>query len=217
MRSLCRVVLSLGAGQGGLLMSWRYDVVPGKEEAHRALVETRLRLLAERPQIVGAHLCRSDSAASAVQTAEKSAPAVPLDRVTSFSTRTVSTRYYGLLKVRSREGVEGIGFCYIGRTAGAFFAAIVEKLLAPLLIGKDSYAVEALWQAMYQESLLQGRAGIVMRAISVLDTALWDLNARTPQLHKNGRIILHQEPGLGFHFDEASVGKYAKWSTVRRS
>jgi L-alanine-DL-glutamate epimerase-like enolase superfamily enzyme len=31
---------------------------------------------------------------------------------------------------------------------------------------------------MYQETLLQGRAGSVMRAISILDIALWDLNAR---------------------------------------
>jgi hypothetical protein len=30
-----------------------------------------LRLLAERPQIVGAHLCLGDAAASSVQTAEK--------------------------------------------------------------------------------------------------------------------------------------------------
>jgi L-alanine-DL-glutamate epimerase-like enolase superfamily enzyme len=35
---------------------------------------------------------------------------------------------------------------------------------------------------MYQESLLQGRAGAVMRGISILDTALWDLNARTAKL-----------------------------------
>ena len=70
-RSLCRVALSLGPGQGGLMMSWRYDVEPGHEAAHRALIEARLRLLAERPQIVGAHLCLGDAAASAVQTEEK--------------------------------------------------------------------------------------------------------------------------------------------------
>jgi L-alanine-DL-glutamate epimerase-like enolase superfamily enzyme len=35
---------------------------------------------------------------------------------------------------------------------------------------------------MYQESLLQGRSGSVMRALSILDTALWDLNARTAKL-----------------------------------
>ena len=53
----------------------------------------------------------------------------------------------------------------------------VTKLLAPLLIGRDSADVEALWQELYQEVLLQGRAGVVMRALSILDTALWDLNA----------------------------------------
>lgn len=70
-RSLCRVALSLGAGEGGLMMAWRYDVAPDKAEAHRALVEAKLRLLAERPRIVGAHLCLGDTAASSVQTAEK--------------------------------------------------------------------------------------------------------------------------------------------------
>src|SRR5258708_701519 len=35
---------------------------------------------------------------------------------------------------------------------------------------------------MYQEALLQGRAGAVMRAISIIDTALWDRNARAAGL-----------------------------------
>ena len=70
-RSLCRVTLSLGAGQGGLLMTWRYDVAPERAASHRALVEARLREIAARPGIVGAHLCLGDTEASAVQTAEK--------------------------------------------------------------------------------------------------------------------------------------------------
>lgn len=70
-RSLCRVAPSLGTGQGGLLMIWRYDLAPGKDQEHRALVEAGLRALAERPGIVGAHLCLGDMEASSVQTAEK--------------------------------------------------------------------------------------------------------------------------------------------------
>jgi L-alanine-DL-glutamate epimerase-like enolase superfamily enzyme len=35
---------------------------------------------------------------------------------------------------------------------------------------------------MYQEALLQGRAGTVMRAISAIDIALWDRNARSAGL-----------------------------------
>jgi L-alanine-DL-glutamate epimerase-like enolase superfamily enzyme len=107
---------------------------------------------------------------------------VPLDNVTSFATRTVSARDYCLVKVRSTDGVEGIGFCYAGSTGGRIAHVAVEELLAPKLIGEDSLRVEGLWQEMYQESLLQGRSGSVMRGISILDTALWDLNARTAKL-----------------------------------
>jgi L-alanine-DL-glutamate epimerase-like enolase superfamily enzyme len=107
---------------------------------------------------------------------------VPLDQVTSFATRTVSARDYCLVKVRSKEGIEGIGFCYAGSTGGRIAQIAVEELLAPRLIGQDSLRVEGLWEEMYREALLQGRAGSVMRALSILDTALWDLNARTAKL-----------------------------------
>jgi L-alanine-DL-glutamate epimerase-like enolase superfamily enzyme len=119
---------------------------------------------------------------SRIQTIEVCAAAVPLDNVTSFARRTVSERHYGLVKVRSQEGVEGIGFCYVGHRAGEIFTAAVEQLLAPVLLGQDADGVEALWTAMYQEALLHGRAGTVMRALSALDTALWDLNARARDL-----------------------------------
>ena len=107
---------------------------------------------------------------------------VALDNVTSFATRTVSARDYCLVKVRSTQGIEGIGFCYAGSTAGNIAKVAVEELLAPKLIGQESLRVEGLWQDLYSESLLQGRAGSVMRGISILDTALWDLNARSAKL-----------------------------------
>lgn len=110
------------------------------------------------------------------------AVSVPLDKVTSFATRTVSERHYLLVKVRSDDGVEGIGFCYVGNRAGALGTIAVRELLAPVLIGQDSTGVEGLWARMYQESVLHGRAGTVMRALSALDIALWDRNARATGL-----------------------------------
>jgi len=107
---------------------------------------------------------------------------VPLEKVTYFSSRTVSHRDYGLVKIAADNGSEGIGFCYVGNRGGELLPLAIAKLLAPLLIGRDPLDVEALWQEMYQEVLLQGRAGIVMRSLSILDTALWDLNARAANL-----------------------------------
>ena len=104
---------------------------------------------------------------------------VPLDVVTSFATRTVSARDYCLVKVRSDGGQEGIGFCYAGSAGGRLAQIAVEELLAQKLIGQESLRVEGLWQEMYSDSLLHGRAGVVMRALSILDAAIWDLNART--------------------------------------
>ena len=135
---------------------------------------------------------------------------VPLDNVTYLSSRTVAHRDYGLVKIRSTDGIEGIGFCYVGNRAGEILPVIIEHLLAPLLIGRDSLEVEGLWKEMYQEALLQGRAGTVMRAISILDTALWDLNARTAglPLHKYlGAVNADKVPAY------ASGGYYVEGKT----
>lgn len=107
---------------------------------------------------------------------------IPLDKVTSLSSRRVVERHYGVVEVEGDDGHKGIGFCYVGSGGGLLFAEAVRSLLAPVLIGEDPYRVEGLWQAMYQEALLQGRAGTVVRAISALDTAIWDRNARAAGL-----------------------------------
>jgi hypothetical protein len=71
-RSLCRVALSLGTGQGGLLATWRYDVVEGREEEQRRLLAHRvLPELADRAGICGVHLCLADRGASLIETEEK--------------------------------------------------------------------------------------------------------------------------------------------------
>lgn len=70
-RSLCRVALSLGPGEGGLIMTWRYEVAAGREDEHRAALEKILHGISERQGIAGAHLCIADRDASGIQTEEK--------------------------------------------------------------------------------------------------------------------------------------------------
>ncbi|MGF7161177.1 L-alanine-DL-glutamate epimerase-like enolase superfamily enzyme [Rhodoligotrophos appendicifer] len=107
---------------------------------------------------------------------------VPLNVPTAFSTRRVLARDYALVRVRGDDGVEGIGFCYGGNNAGGLVTKAVLDLFAPLLVGQDAHAVERHWEVMYREGLLQGRAGAVMRALSILDIAMWDRNARAANL-----------------------------------
>ncbi len=145
-----------------------------------------------------------------IQSVSVTACEIPLDHVTSFSTRTVSSRHYGLVKVRSVDGYEGIGFCYVGSRAGSLVKEAVEQLLGPLLLGQESRQTEGLWQKMYQESILQGRSGSVMRGISILDTALWDLNARSVGLPLHDYLgSLHRESVIAY----ASGGYYLDGKT----
>lgn len=76
-RSLCRVAASLGAGQGGLMATLRYDVPDAAAEAHvRALADDLLPGLAAHGDVAGAHLLVADADASAVGNAESRARGV---------------------------------------------------------------------------------------------------------------------------------------------
>lgn len=142
--------------------------------------------------------------------------AIPLDHVTSFSTRTVTERHYCLVKVRNTDGLEGIGFCYVGSAAGTIASVAVEQLLAPKLIGQNSHRSEGLWQEMYAEAILQGRTGSVMRGLSILDNALWDLNAQTAKLPLHaylGAVTLDRVPAYasgGYYVDGKTPALLAK-------
>ena len=110
------------------------------------------------------------------------AVSIPLDVATALSSRLVTQRHYGVVRIEADDGQVGVGFCYVGSAGGRLFVEAVQGLLAPVLLGQDPYRVEGLWQEMYQEALLQGRAGVVMRALSALDIATWDRNARAAAL-----------------------------------
>lgn len=107
---------------------------------------------------------------------------VPLDNATSFSTRKVFARDYTIVKIQTADGHEGIGFCYGGSRGGVMVTHAVRELFKEMLIGESALRVEGLWDDMYQETLLHGRAGSTMRALSIIDVALWDRNARAAGL-----------------------------------
>lgn len=119
---------------------------------------------------------------SLIKTVEACTVSVPLDRPIAFSTRTVQSREYTLVRIRDSDGLAGIGFCYVSNGGGDLATYAVLSLIAPALTGKDPYLVEAHWEAIYQDLLLHGRAGSVMRALSAVDIALWDRNARAAGL-----------------------------------
>lgn len=107
---------------------------------------------------------------------------IPLDHATAFATRSVVARDYALVEITGDDDHRGIGFAYAGSSAGSLVTRAVRELLGPIVLGEDPYQVEGLWQRMYREALLHGRSGAAMRALSAIDNALWDRNARAAGL-----------------------------------
>lgn len=71
-------------------------------------------------------------------------------------------------------GRRGIGYSY----ADTATATLIRDKLAPLLVGRDAWSVNARWIDMVRAIRNLGRPGISSMAISALDTALWDLKAK---------------------------------------
>ncbi|GAB2918278.1 mandelate racemase/muconate lactonizing enzyme family protein [Paraburkholderia jirisanensis] len=158
------------------------------------------------------HLQASWQAAARIVAVEARTVRVPLDRVTSFATRAVSARDYTLVRVRTADGHQGVGFCYGGHRAGSLVTHAVRELFAPVLMERSAIDVEGLWLDLYRESLLQGRAGSVMRALSILDVALWDRNARAAGLPLSrylGGMSVEQVPAY------ASGGYYVEGKSAQ--
>lgn len=104
---------------------------------------------------------------------------IPLKKPTRISTRILNKRDFVIVTVTCDESdVKGIGYSYLGTAGGRVAAAAVEDLLAPVLIGANTDDILGLWEKMHQETLLTGRRGVVVRAMSAVDMALWDLAAK---------------------------------------
>jgi L-alanine-DL-glutamate epimerase-like enolase superfamily enzyme len=103
---------------------------------------------------------------------------IPLAVPTRIATREIRARHYLLVSVQTENGVEGVGYAYSGTLGGETLVKAVEDIIAPLLIGENAHDTSGLWARVYQEGLLAGRRGLLIRALSAVDIALWDAKAK---------------------------------------
>jgi L-alanine-DL-glutamate epimerase-like enolase superfamily enzyme len=100
---------------------------------------------------------------------------IPLQRPIRIATREVQGREFVLAFVQTEDGMQGVGYTYAGTVGGTMVRAAVDDVLRPLLLNSDASLIERHWATMFQDGLLVGRRGALLRAISAVDIALWDL------------------------------------------
>jgi L-alanine-DL-glutamate epimerase-like enolase superfamily enzyme len=75
-------------------------------------------------------------------------------------------------QVETDEGVTGLG-----GPVSPDQSYIIRRQIAPQLIDRDPLATERIWDVAYR-SMIHGRKGPSMMALSVVDCALWDLKGK---------------------------------------
>lgn len=86
-------------------------------------------------------------------------------------------RNFVTLKVTTEDGIYGLGDATLNGRELAVESYLSDHLV-PLLIGRDARRVEDTWQYFYQGAYWR-RGPVTMAAIAAVDTALWDIKAKS--------------------------------------
>jgi L-alanine-DL-glutamate epimerase-like enolase superfamily enzyme len=99
---------------------------------------------------------------------------LPLPAPLRLGPLEVTEREYAAVEVETDDGLVGKAYCL---TRNAPVAACVERLVAPVVSGREADP-ERRWEDCSRATVAIGRTGLVVRAIGLVDIALWDIAAQ---------------------------------------
>ena len=86
-------------------------------------------------------------------------------------------RNFVTLKLTTEDGIAGLGDATLNGRELAVASYLTDHVL-PLLISRDARCIEDTWQYLYKGAYWR-RGPVTMSAISAVDTALWDIRAKS--------------------------------------
>ncbi len=86
-------------------------------------------------------------------------------------------RNFVTLKISTEDGIYGLGDATLNGRELAVASYLNDHVL-PLLIGRDARRIEDMWQYLYKGAYWR-RGPVTMSAIAAVDTALWDIKAKS--------------------------------------
>ncbi len=104
-------------------------------------------------------------------------------RVPSVEAKTASSQDAVLVRVRTDDGLEGIGEAdsspeVVKAIIDAPFSHNIACGLREILLGENALESERLWQKMYRRTMYFGRTSVAVTAMAAIDMALWDLKGK---------------------------------------
>lgn len=104
-------------------------------------------------------------------------------RSKSVTNKTASCQDLVLVRIRTDEGLEGIGEAdsspeVVKAIIDAPYSHNIACGLREILLGENPLETERLWQKMHRQTMYFGRSSVTITAMSALDMALWDLKGK---------------------------------------
>ena len=129
------------------------------------------------------------------------------DAIQSFETQETP-----IVRITDADGATGTGYSYTIGTGGSSVCRLIDDHLAPLLIGREAEAIEAIWRSLFFRVHATTVGALTSIALAAIDTALWDLRARKAglPLHRlaggaKEAIDLYSTEGGWLHMDDAAL------------
>ena len=153
------------------------------------------------------------------QTEKSSEQQGPHYSVSDEGWRSIYSRHHEttVVRITTSDGIVGYGEAQ-SPVSPRTSKTIIEDLCRPILMGKDPFDVEYLWQRMFTSMRERGHyTGFFIDALAGCDIALWDIigQATAKPVHKvlggryRDRIPLYA--GVGGSTPEAAVAQAAKY------
>ncbi|MEO6300890.1 MAG: mandelate racemase/muconate lactonizing enzyme family protein, partial [Paracoccaceae bacterium] len=117
-----------------------------------------------------------------------------------------------ILRITDADGVVGTGYSYTIGTGGPAVMSLLQRTLAPALIGREASEIERIWRDLMFMTHATTVGAITSLALAAIDTALWDLKCRRAEqpLHRMAggaqpRIPLYTTEGGWLHIDTSEL------------
>jgi L-alanine-DL-glutamate epimerase-like enolase superfamily enzyme len=87
-----------------------------------------------------------------------------------------------IIRVIDADGCEGRGYSYTIGDGGPSVMALLQRTLAPQLLGRDANEIESVWRDLMFSTHATTVGAITSLALAAIDTALWDLKSKRAAL-----------------------------------
>ncbi len=99
-----------------------------------------------------------------------------------YSQQYYDKRTTHLVEVSTDEGITGWGECFGPGNVAVANKTIVERVIAPMVVGSDPLDRDVIWHRVYNLLRDHGQKGMPIQSLSGVDIALWDIAGKVAGL-----------------------------------